>query len=105
MSTVEGPSDWDYEAEPEGPVFDALCDQLDRIDTRHDFVAFLGALRDDLRAYPQSWENGTLPDYLDVLAVVTESLEQRFTNLGETLPEQPTWRLVADILLTARNYE
>lgn len=83
----------------------ALADQQEAIETREDFARFVEALRDDLRAHPTSWENTDHAAYLDALASVAESLAQRFKNLGETLPEQPTWSIVGDILLAARIYE
>ncbi len=85
--------------------FEVLCDQQEAIRTREDLASFIQALSDDLRAHPTQWENVSLNSYLDALVAVTESLDQRFKNLGDTLPEQPTWKIVGDVLLTARIYE
>jgi len=85
--------------------FETLCEQQESIKTREDLASFVQALSDDVRAHPTWWENTALDSYLDALVSVTESLDQRFKNHGETLPEQPTWRLVGDLLLTARIYE
>ena len=82
-----------------------LADQQEAIETREDFVRFVEALRNDLRAHPTWWENNTLESYLDALAAVADSLDQGFKNRRHTLPEQPTWRIVADMLLTAGIYE
>lgn len=86
-------------------TFSALCDQQESIVTREHLASFIQVLSNDLRAHPGSWKNMSLESYLDALAAVTESLAQRFQNLGETLPEQPTWKIVGDLLLTARIYE
>jgi hypothetical protein len=82
-----------------------LCDQQEGVETREDLASLILALRNDLLTHPKWWENTSLEGYLDALAAVTESLGQRFQNLGETLPDQPTWKLVGDILLAARVYE
>ncbi len=85
--------------------FEMLCDQQESIKTREDLACFIQALGDDVRAHPTWWQNKTLDSYLDALVSVTESLGQRFKNRGEALPEQPTWKLVGDLLLAARIYE
>lgn len=82
-----------------------LADQQEAIESREDFVHFVEALRDDLRAHPTWWENTSLEGYLDAIASLTESLDQSFKNQGISLPEQPSWKILGDILLTARIYE
>lgn len=86
-------------------TFAALCDRQEAIETCEDRAIFIEALRADLIAHPRSWESVSLEAYLERLAAVTESLHQGFKNNGLVLPEQPTWRIVGDILLTARIYE
>lgn len=86
-------------------TFNVLCDQQESIVTREHLASFIQALSHDLHAHPSSWQNTNLESYLGALAAVTESLAQRFQNLGETLPEQPTWKIAGDLLLTARIYE
>lgn len=87
-------------------TFEALCDQQEAIETRDDLISFVEALRDDLRAHPTSWENGSLDAYLDVLATTVNAAEQLVKNRGERWPEQPTWpfvwRLFGDLLLATR---
>ncbi len=85
--------------------FAALCEQQEEIETREDFVRFAHALQADLRDHPASWENPSLESYLEALEAVANSIGQGFKNRGLSLPDQPTWRIIADILLTARIYE
>ena len=95
---------WERDADADETLV-PLADQQEAIETREDFARFVEALRDDVRAHPTWWENNTFESYLDALAAVADSLDQLFKNQGQTLPEQPTWRIVADMLLAARIYE
>lgn len=95
---------WERESDAD-ETLGLLVAQQEAIETREDFVRFVEALYDDLRAHPTSWENNALEAYLDALASLTKSLDKRFENEGLMLPEQPSWRVVGDMLLTARIYE
>lgn len=75
------------------------------VKTREDFVRFLQALNVDLRANGSEWENPTLPDFLDGLYAWTESLDGFFANRNEPIPTDPSWSLVAQMLVAARGYE
>ncbi|MDR2270149.1 MAG: hypothetical protein LBF27_04505 [Sphingobacterium sp.] len=41
---------------------------------RQSFIKFLDLLRLDLLEKPESWENKTLPDFLEALAAYTEDI-------------------------------
>ena len=86
-------------------TFEALCHQQEAIETREDLASFIQALSGDVRLHPTWWQNTSLEGYLYALAAVVESLDQRFKNQGNTVPAQPTWQLVGDVLLAARIYE
>jgi hypothetical protein len=53
----------------------------------------------------EEWENSDLASYLDGMSGWIEDMDGYFSNVGESIPEQPTWKLVAMILLAARSYE
>jgi len=83
-----------------------LDEQVEMIQTRSDFVAFVRAIRRDLQEYPESWENLSLDRYLEALAAWTEDMDGYFLNIrGESVHEQPSWRTLGYILLAARTYE
>jgi hypothetical protein len=67
-----------------------------------DLARVLEAMRADLHAHPHEWENHTLERYLDALAAIIASL---LANPGENLPEQPSWALIAELLVAASGYE
>ena len=73
--------------------------------TREDLVVFLEELRRDLRGNREAWENDDLEAYLEALQAVLADWRGRFANRGETIPEDPTWALLAEVLLAATVYE
>ena len=75
------------------------------VETRIELVGYIEALRHDLAANPNGWENATLDDFLEALEAYTRDIDGWFANRGELMPEQPTWKLVAQLLTGARIYE
>jgi hypothetical protein len=73
--------------------------------TREDLAVFIRGLRADLATHADEWENPDLDRYLGALAAVIEDLEGRFMNSGETMPTEPSWQLVAELLDAATLYE
>jgi hypothetical protein len=82
-----------------------LDNEVDNVQTREDLARFLNLLLEDLMSPNSEWENPTLDSYLEALAAVVDGLDARFANLGMKLPDEPSWQLVADVLLAARTYE
>jgi hypothetical protein len=62
----------------------------------------VAALRDDLAAHKESWQNWALDDYL-------ESIEAWLREMGDNVLEPPvqpaTWRAVAYVLHAGKIYE
>ena len=78
---------------------------VDHIATRDDVVGVLHAMINDFRKNPDAWENPTLDRYLDGLATAVEGLDQVYAERGEVAPPQPSWQLVAKLLVAASGYE
>ena len=76
-----------------------------QVSTRQDLVAFLALLRRDLIENRAAWENDNLEAYLEALQAVLNDWNGRFVNRGEPIPEHPTWKLLAEALLSAAVYE
>jgi hypothetical protein len=78
---------------------------LDNVTSWEDVAEVLAAMQTDLAANPEAWENNTLDRYLDALAALFGSVESLHANRGEEAPDQPSWRLVAELLVGATGYE
>lgn len=77
----------------------------EQLESRGDLVAFLGQLADSLVENPEAWENDTLEGFLRAWSVWLSEMDGYFLNRQETVPETPSWRLVAQMLLAAKVYE
>ena len=75
------------------------------IQSRTDFITLLRTLLRELRDKPETWENRTLPQFLEALAAWIEDLDGFYRNQGRSVPDQPSWEMLAEMLLAARVYE
>ena len=82
-----------------------LAEHNNSVRSREDFVAFVKALSKDLRDNPASWENGNLERYLEALGAWVEGMDGYYLNQGKPVPQQPDWKVAADMLLAAKMYE
>jgi hypothetical protein len=72
-------------------------EQVTGVRSSADLARVVTAMREDLlRTGREEWSNHTLEAFLEALAAVAEDRE---------LAESPTWRDVADLLVTATGYE
>jgi hypothetical protein len=76
-----------------------------QINSRASFVDFLGPLVNYLQQRPEEWENRDLASFLNAMAAWIEDMEGYYQNRGESVPEQPSWKVLGEILLAARIYE
>lgn len=82
-----------------------LHEKIDTIATNKDLSAFVEALRADLLANPDDWENVTLERFLEAMAAWVYSIENVYKNTGRELPCQPSWKTMAEVLYAAKMYE
>lgn len=78
---------------------------LDGVATREELADFVEALRADLVKNERDWENPTLERYLEALAAWIRDSPGYFLNRGESVPDEPSWSLVAQMLYAAHLYE
>jgi hypothetical protein len=78
---------------------------VDQIESRQDLIEFIKALHNDYLKHSSDWENPTLERFLEALAASTEDMDGYFRSRGEPVPSQPSWRLVGNMLYSAKIYE
>lgn len=77
-----------------------------KVTDRLTFIKFLNALRKDFLENPESWENKTLPDFLQALSIYTEDIQGYYDNMKLNISaEKPDWSTFADIFKAAKIYE
>ena len=82
-----------------------LVEQTSSIRSRGEFLSFLTALRNDLSANPESWQNVTLESFLEALQAWVNDMDGYYTNIGKPVPQVPDWQVVAEMLMASRVYE
>ncbi|WP_312333283.1 hypothetical protein [Sphingobacterium sp.] len=77
-----------------------------KVTNRQSFIKFLDLLRLDLLQHPETWENKTLPDFLEALAAYTEDIQGYYDNTNANVDaEKAAWSTFADIFKGAKVYE
>jgi len=79
--------------------------QIQSIESKEDFIKFVGDLILDLKTNPNRWENRNLGDYLEALQSWTEDMEGYYKNNRLPVPENVSWKVFADMLMAATMYE
>jgi len=73
--------------------------KISEINSKDDFVNFVGLLVDDLKNNPDEWENKSLPAYLDAIARWTDDMEGYYLNNNIEMPRDINWIVFANILM------
>lgn len=74
------------------------------IESIQDVLVVLTHLRTSLESDPDSWENPTLPRFLEAMSAWLSTFPQVYINLDKPVPDAD-WNLLADCLRAARIYE
>ena len=82
-----------------------LAEHNKSIRSREDFVAFVKALSKDLHDNPATWENANLERFLEALGAWVVDMDGYYINQDKPVPQQPDWKVVADMLMAAKMYE
>ena len=77
-----------------------------KVTDRQTFIDFLDLIRKDFLDNPESWENKTLPDFLEALSTYTEDIQSYYDNMKLNVnADKPEWSTFADIFKGAKIYE
>lgn len=82
-----------------------LHEQVTTVETRLDLARFVRSLKADLQRDPDGWENADLGRYLVALSAWVEDMEGYYLNQGESVPQEPDWKMLGQMLLAASMYE
>ena len=82
-----------------------LKTKVNLIESRDDFVTFIEALRYDVVAYPEEWQNQTLEDFLEALSAWVKDMDGYYQNNRLPVPTSLTWKNFAEMMLAAKYYE
>lgn len=74
---------------------------VEEIRSKEDFARFLTDLARSRVEEPHLWENDSVEALLEAWAAWVEDMDGYFENLGQSAPTEPSWGLVAQMLLAA----
>lgn len=73
---------------------------------RQTFAEFLDLLHQDYLNNPSSWENNTLPTFLEALSAYTKDIQGYYDNRNQEInANKANWQTFADIFKGAKIYE
>ncbi len=77
------------------------------IKSKEQFINFLKQLSKDFSENPDSWSNGNLSEFLTAMQSWAEDMDGYYENLkiSDINMSNGSWRIFADILVAAKNYE
>ena len=77
-----------------------------KVTDRQSFSEFINLLRQELIDNPESWENNSLPNFLEALSRYANDIKSYYDNMKQDVnADQPNWQTFADILRGATIYE
>ena len=77
-----------------------------KVTDKQTFIKFLDLLRKDYLTNPDSWENKTLPDFLEALSAYAGDIQGYYDNMKQDVnADQPNRQTFADIFKGAKIYE
>lgn len=82
-----------------------LKKKAEGVKTRADLVKFLAELNSDLKNHRENWENSTLESYIEALSAWVEDCDGYYLNQRKSVPENPSWKFLAEMMLAAKYYE
>jgi hypothetical protein len=82
-----------------------LEELVEKIQTPKDLSQFIQALHAAFKEKPGEWENAELGPYLEAIGAWVHDMEGYFKSRAEAVPNQPTWKILGQILLAAKMYE
>ncbi|WP_227938176.1 DUF7660 family protein [Alkalihalobacillus deserti] len=69
--------------------------EIESIRSKEELISFIDKLKNDLVTNNTEWENLSLEDYLEAIKGWIE----------DTLPSNPNWSTIAEILIAGKYYE
>ena len=78
---------------------------VNAVATKSDLVSFVEALAEELRNDSSLWKNTSLELFLEALAAWIQDSDGYYENHGMAVPESPSWKNVAEMLLAATMYD
>jgi hypothetical protein len=76
------------------------------VNDRQTFADFIVKLHQDFKTDPSTWENNNLDNFLEAMSSYARDIDGYYKNTNQNVnADNPSWRVFADILMSAKIYE
>lgn len=82
-----------------------MIPSTENIKSREELAAFVAALASEVQRAPNTLGEQDLRSFLEALAAWINDMDGYFLNRGEPVPDHPSWRTFAQMLIAATTYE
>ncbi|MDE5891786.1 MAG: hypothetical protein K2H45_02560 [Acetatifactor sp.] len=82
-----------------------VCELIEQVRTREDFVRFLHKLEEDSHINMDEWENKDISSYLDSVSSWVEDMDGYYENMNIEPPKDVDWRFLATLFYVGKIYE
>lgn len=82
-----------------------LKSDAESILSREQLAAFVFNLQQDLVKNPNEWSNASLGGFLEALSAWIADMDGYYLNNNLPVPEVPSWKTFAEMLLASKYYE
>lgn len=82
-----------------------LYKEIAHVDSKEEFIKFIGHLVNDFKENRVEWENKTLDTYLEGMQSWVDDMEGYFKNNNMQTPKNINWNFFANVLYAAKIYE
>jgi len=82
-----------------------LLTLVNNISTKEELSDFVLILAQDFVDNKSDWENQDLFAFLEAVSAWIKDMDGFYTQQNKELPQNIPWKIFADILLAAKNYE
>ena len=84
---------------------DERMEQINNINSREDFIAFLHDLKVDNCDNETEWYNKSIKDYLESIGNWVEDMDGYYSNMKIDMPENINWSFIATLFYVGKIYE
>lgn len=75
------------------------------VETKNDFIKFLGMLINDTKDRTEEWENKNISSYLESIQSWIEDMEGYYENNNLEVPSNINWNFLANVFYVGKIYE
>jgi hypothetical protein len=82
-----------------------LYEKVNKVNSKKDFLSFLGLLIIDFKNNSDEWENKSIESFLEGMQSWIDDMEGYYENMDRPIPNDINWEFFANAIYAAKIYE